>query len=293
VVPSDASTCPVDGGCDAGDAAHDAAAPSVVEAGSEPDANVDPNDECPHQPDQYVAGSCGCGFAPDEACNELAQKLTHRYSFDGEGHVAVDSVGDADGEIVDTELDGLGNLELAGIGSVELPGHVPLESTSATYEVWLTWHGGDDWQRIFDFGRLADDGSPEAYIYLSPRSGSASGKQALLFAYTTSGSGNTVHLHGDDELPIDTPSHVAVVLSARANRAALYLNGVRLGSGDFTPALADIGDTIDRLGRSLFPDDPGLDATLHEFRIYGETLGETVVAKSYELGPDAAFADIP
>jgi hypothetical protein len=299
-IPLDAGRCNADAGC--ADAAVEA---GPFDSGLTHDAEagpiVDPSDECPKHPDQTLRGSCGCGFEPDELCTIIEEGLTHRYSFDGEGETAFDTVGDADGEITGAELDGLGNLELDGAGAfVTLPTQVPLESTSVTLETWLTWHGGDDWQRIFDFGNLASGnwggpgapqtGDPETYVYLSPRGGADSGKQALLFAHSTNGSGSTVHLHGDDQLPIDEMAHVAVVISASAHRVALYLNGTRLGAGDFAPDLSDISDVTNTLGRSLFADDPSLNAALHEFRIYGRALTEEQVHKSFELGLNAKFS---
>lgn len=289
----DASDCDAEAGC-----AHDAStrdgavdASDAADAADAADSNVDPSDECPKHPEQTLRGSCGCGFEPDEVCTLLEEGLTHRYRFDGEGDIAFDSVGDADGEIHGGVLDGEGNLDLDGLNDyVSLPANVPLESTDVTFEIWLTWHGGDDWQRIFDFGSLANNGDPKTYIYLSPRGGAASGKQALLFAHSTNGSGNTAHVHGDTELPTDQVSHVAVVLNTMAKRVALYTDGTRLGSADFDHSLNDFADTINSIGRSIFDDDPYLDATLHEFRIYGRSLTESQVQKSYALGPDTTYS---
>ncbi len=64
----------------------------------------------------------------------------------------------------------------------------------------------------------------------------------------------------------------------------LYKNGAGVGQRDAT---VDIGllAANNRLGRSLFPDDPGFIGTILELRIYGEVLSADAIAKSYEAGP--------
>jgi hypothetical protein len=70
---------------------------------------------------------------------------------------ATDSVGGADGLVVNRTLAGDGTVVLAGIDSlqyVDLPnGIVSSLGPSATVEAWVNWTGvGGTWQRVFDFG---------------------------------------------------------------------------------------------------------------------------------------------
>src|SRR5262249_13449579 len=94
----------------------------------------------------------GC---PDPNLCALKAALVHRYQFDGTGTVATDSVGGANGTLMNTQLNGSGGLTLAGGTSnqfVDLPNGIVSPLTNATFEVWVTWSGGAAWQRIFDFG---------------------------------------------------------------------------------------------------------------------------------------------
>jgi hypothetical protein len=219
--------------------------------------------------------------------------LLHRYSFEGSGTLALDSVGDAHATLTGAQLADLGNVELSGDGAfVELPAHIATTTANATFEVWLVWHGGEDWQRIFDFGnRTGAPLEPETYLYLTPCSGDATGARALMVAYSLDGSGETVHLHADEPLPTGELVHVAVVVNETDDELSLYLNGVRQESAEFEPTLFDFEDSLHRLGRSMFTGDPDLDAELYEYRIYGRALDDTLLAKSYELGPDAPLRE--
>ena len=81
---------------------------------SDGDAALDCRDECPRDAATTVAGTCGCG-APDDPplC------LRHRYSFNGTGTTATDSVGGADGLVLNTTLAGDGTVVLAGVDTVQ------------------------------------------------------------------------------------------------------------------------------------------------------------------------------
>ena len=69
------------------------------------DGTLDCRDECPKDQTATVAGTCGCG-APDN----LPLCLRHRYSFDGTGTTVTDSVGEADGLVLNTMLAGDGTV---------------------------------------------------------------------------------------------------------------------------------------------------------------------------------------
>ena len=67
----------------------------------------------------------------------------HRYSFDGEGTAAMDSVGGKDGVLHGgAKLSGTGILGLDGVNDfVELPMGVLGPYGSLTIEAWTTWTG--------------------------------------------------------------------------------------------------------------------------------------------------------
>src|SRR5262249_47459020 len=117
----------------------------------------------------------------------LKAGLAHRYSFSGTGVVVTDSVGQADGTLIHTQLTGTGKLVLAGGTTdqyVDLPNGLVRSLTNATFEAWATWNGGAGWQRLFDFGNSnAAEGTQGVAVttfYLTPQGG---GPTVLLAAF--------------------------------------------------------------------------------------------------------------
>jgi hypothetical protein len=251
-----------------------------------PDATLP--DECPDV-DQSLRGSCGCGFEPSPLCEELAQGLVHRYSFDGTGTTVVDSVGDADGFTVDVELDGSGELDLDGQSAhAQLPAGISSEFQDATFEAWVTWYGGDNNQRILNFGTPdPSDGAPLEYISLTPSSGNTPG---LTFAYRTDPDISGISLRAPDPLPESTMQHVTVAFDGSGGTVRLYQGSELLISDTTTDNLQSLADEVNYLGRALYSGYPFLQARIYEFRIYGVALSTEQVQKSDELGPDATIS---
>ena len=241
------------------------------------------DDECPDWPDQTEAGTCGCGFAPDARCDALAVGLRHRYSFTDANDPVADSIGSADGTLAGTPLVVDGSVTLSGNGDfVRLPAGLLADLVDATFEAWLTWDGGDGWQRVFEFGSVNAVQNPTSFFYLTPRTGG----EGVTVQFKSPGV-STNSLSTTEQFPVEELTHVAVVLSG-GQRLTLYLDGALLGSLATGFRLSLIDDQINRLGRSLYyPDDPDLDGSLTEFRIYGVALTATQVQKSFEIGPDA------
>src|SRR5258706_1882347 len=147
-----------------GDGFEDASAPDV-EGDAESGLLVDAADEAP------VDGGC----SNPTLCSALKAALVHRYSFNGTGTVAIDSVGTANGTIHNTQLTGDGKLSTACMSDqyVDLPNGIVKQLNNATFEAWVTWFGCGGWQRVFDFG---DAGGAENYrfeantsLYLTPQ----------------------------------------------------------------------------------------------------------------------------
>ncbi|HEX3854594.1 MAG TPA: hypothetical protein VHW01_26705, partial [Polyangiaceae bacterium] len=128
--------------------------------------------------DSGNAGEPSAGFAGALDCDPLdippPASLLHRYSFGGTGFVATDSIGGANGDLVDglpaippnndcqthlkpgrgATLDGNGLLVLDGCrGYVNLPDGLIHNLPSVTIAVWATeTPGGASFARYFDFG---------------------------------------------------------------------------------------------------------------------------------------------
>lgn len=251
------------------------------------------------------AGAASGGAPSDSDCPEqspscavLRAALLHRYSFNGEGTQVPDSIGSADATVIGTELTGSGSLVLAGGDTeqyVDLPNGIVSSLQSATFEAWLTWGGGNSWQRIFDFG-VSEEGEDvqgigQSYLFLTPLHGGDPG--SLRLAYTSNGNTNEVIVDANESLPMDTPSHVAAVVDSDNSQVSLYLDGAFQASNELSEPLSAINDVNNWLGRSQFVADDELSGTLDEFRIYGAALSSEDIRISYAAGPDFVLAGAP
>jgi hypothetical protein len=243
------------------------------------------------------AGIPGCLPADRANCDALVATLAHRYSFEGSGSSVVDSVGAANGSVVNGQLSGTGTVELSGSllteNYVNLPNGIISSLSSATIEVWLTWNGGEAWQRIFDFGS-SEDGENERgggvnYLFLTPSSNDPVPTVRTAFQSTNPDTNGEVLINAAPALPVGVEQHVAVVVDGQANTLALFINGSAAGSIALPSQLSAINDNNNWLGRSQYTDgpDPGLAGSISEFRIYGAALSAAQIALSFGLGKDA------
>jgi hypothetical protein len=259
-------------------------------------------DECPDDPDKLAPGDCGCGIPDAEMpthadCHTIEALLIHRYDFEGSGTTVKDRVGTADGVIARgatlSKLNGEGVALLGGgeIGPyVDLPNGLISSLKNVTIESWVTWGGGNNWQRIFDFGD-SNNATPEnnpadgkSYLFVTPKSGYG----AAMVGYSVSGVAQ--------ELPIKASaavrqslSQVVVVADDDANKLVLYVDGTKAAEGSWTGTLAAINDVNTWLGRSQYINDPELNAVFHEFRIYNAALTAAQVTSTFHGGTDPAF----
>ena len=239
--------------------------------------------------------------------NPLASSLLHRYSFNGLGDVALDSIGAAPGSIVNAALTGTGSLTLNGghnLEYVDLPDDLISGLNDATFEAWLTWGGGNNWQRIFDFGNsnggedmplivpgtTSSTYSGTTYIFLTANAASDSNRgldSGIRVAYSLDGVSKEEVCFGSEGLPKGVPTHVAVVVDSKAQKIALYQDGLLIDKCDLLGRLSDIDDVNNWLGRSNFTADVDLAASYDEFRIYTAALTPEQIADSFKFGPDA------
>jgi hypothetical protein len=261
-------------------------------------------DECPDDPNKLAPGSCGCGI-PDVStatmsdCHVLKAKLAHRYDFEGTGTVVKDRIGSAHGSIARSatlsKLDGRGVVLLGGGTAgpyVDLPNGLLSTLSNATLEAWVTWGGGANWQRIFDFGDSTNP-TPEnnpangkSYLFLTPKSSLG----GVLTGFSTNGNsmGQETQAKGADPLSLSI-AHVAVVADDKGDKLRLYVNGSLVALQTWTGQLAQLNDVNVWLGRSQYDGDPELSAVFHEFRVYGAALTDADIATSYAGGPDPDF----
>jgi hypothetical protein len=253
------------------------------------DGVLDCKDECPKDATATVAGTCGCGV-PDN----LPLCLRHRYSFDGTGTTATDSVGGADGTVLNTTLAGDGTVLLAGVDSVQyvdLPnGIVSTLGPSATIEAWASWTGvGGTWQRVFDFGSSdqAEDtqGNGATYLFVTPNNGTTT---RVRTAFTNAGNPAEQFVEAPAVLPTGVLVHLAIVVDGKAKTLTLYQDGASLGSVDLGDiSLARLNDVNNWIGRSQWTFDDEFQGTVSELRIYSAVRSAQEIAAESAAGPDA------
>ena len=276
---------------------------------SDMDNTADCVDGCPTDPKKTQAGVCGCN-ADDSGDPDaglafcIKALLAHRYSFNGAGTVASDSIGTAHGAIMggaNATMSG-GSVNLTGDlgarytneGYVSLPSNLLDPLTSVTFEAWVTWRGAgssgnQSWQRIFDFGNQVMSGSEligGTYLFLTAR---ATGSGFPRATFSSNGSGNETLINAANAFPLNVQTHVAVVADDPGNTLALYVNGAPEGSVAWSGTLAAITDANGWLGRSNYGVDPEFNGILHEFRIFRAPLNAAQVRASYMAGPDPPF----
>lgn len=262
-----------------------------------PGENANSDSDCPSvcgngviEPGETCDGSARC---VGNCTQQLPSSMIHRYSFDGSGTTVVDSIGDADGVVMNTSLQSTGALALAGGTSdqyVDLPNGLLDGLTNATFEVWLTWSGSGSYPRIFDFGTNASGGQGQSgsaganFVYLSPSQGSG---KARLQVKTGSGTVYSASADSSANTPVNTPVHFAAVLDGSGETMRVYMNGTQVGSNGWFANLSELtANNNNWLGRSQNSSDPELGGSLDEFRIYNIALSSAQITASYNAGPN-------
>lgn len=247
--------------------------------------------------------------------------LLHRYSFSEAPDTGTvdDSVGTADGTVEALQF-GQANGNFTGAGEfrfnpgpyvqlpitnsfINLPNGLISGLSSATVEGWFTWFGGANNQHLFDFGMSS--GNPDGlggffedavlnpgrqYFFLSPQTGSP--RFALDPDIGGAGTGETPSIGSSIAITISNKSHFAVVYDFPRGVARLYINGQRAGTGVATFPLSIVDDRNNWLGRSQWQD-PFLNASIDEFRIYNGPFLDTDIVAHFTYGPNALISFLP
>ncbi|MDQ0110594.1 LamG-like jellyroll fold domain-containing protein [Paenibacillus harenae] len=138
---------------------------------------------------------------------------------------------------------------------VKLPPAHPLAGyNEITLATWVYWKGGNQWQRIFDFGKNTNQ-----YLFLTPRSGN----NTLRFAIKNGGGEQIVQT---SQLAANQWVHVAVTLGSGS--AKLYVNGeLKATNSSATIKPSDFKPSVNYIGKSQF-NDPLFNGMIDEFRVY-------------------------
>jgi hypothetical protein len=216
--------------------------------------------------------------------------LIHRYSFNDP--TVKDSVGKVNGKLKGAAAIADGKLTLKNedktsnddnLSYVEFDSAILPKSGSVSLVVWFTAKEVPAFARILDVGDV-EGGEGRAFIYLTPRDSDDNSRGAI--TATDAGSKTVV---ANDRLDDGNEHMVALVVDGKAGTLHVFIDGK-----EPKPA-QDLGDnTLDKvrpahcwLGRSGFDNDPGLSASIHEFRVYDQALTADEAAAINKAGPGA------
>ncbi|MBQ9363463.1 MAG: RICIN domain-containing protein [Bacteroidaceae bacterium] len=153
---------------------------------------------------------------------------------------------------------------------LELP-YAATQLDAMTIAFWVRWSGGDNWQRVFDFGN-----DTEHYMFLTPSNGSE-------MRFVMKNGGDEQILSTGSKLRSSMWKHVSVTIQPLSDgnvEVKLYVDGAETASSSaFTIKPSDIAASLCYLGRSQFSADPLFKGYLDDFRIYNYPLTAEEIAK--------------
>ncbi len=245
---------------------------SMVDAGA-PETAADGTTEAPD-----AAGDAGSTDARAEASLPPAVLQVY-YSFedDAGATVALDHSGNGlNADLRGTTaplIDPLGHpghaLTLDGSQSqyAQLPAGVISSFDSISVACWVNLKTAVIWNRIFDF-----NAGSTIWMYFSPTGWNPTTMQAGTHFAISTGTHLDPEMILTDTFPTGAWHHLAVVLARPY--LIYYIDGVEKARlTNMTLAPKDIGSTPQNwIGRSSYPTDPYLSASIDEFRIYSGAL---------------------
>lgn len=272
-------------------------------------------------------------FAAGQPCRAA---LVDRWSFNNaagaapSGTTIADSVGTAPATVVGNgaTLSGsslalpgtsTGNQTPANISAyVDLPNGLISSKTNLSVEIWATPVSIKNWQRLFDFGRMASSGTALPTNARGPGAGAgeilptatqapngAVSSDDLSLAINQGTAASTQRLMARLNGATELGSNTAVTLTAgtqyhfvctftdgagtygtAGGQAAWYLNGTLVTTLDVNFHLSSIEDRNNWLGRSMYSGDNSANIAYNEVRLYDHVLTHAQIAANIAAGPD-------
>jgi len=209
--------------------------------------------------------------------------LQHRYSFNGD---AKDSVGHADGTLEGAAVVSGGQVHLDGSSGtyVNLPGGLIAGDKAVTFEFWASLGTNRGWCRVFDQGSDTFVNNGRLDLYFSPHSGNQDFRLTVMDPNPRE---RVIRVSGN--LDNQTNLYVACVLDPGSGFMGIYTNGILAVSTNNLTSLESVATNRFYLGKSLFPNDPPLNGSIDEFRIYNAALSPAQISDNFRNGPDAVL----
>lgn len=215
------------------------------------------------------------GLADDAALTIVVGNSTGLIAHHPFNNTSVDSIGGSTGMTVTgapAYTDGYFDRAIAmdGVNDVvKLRSTLLNGVTDMTITARVRWDGGDNWQRLFDFGT-----GTNAYLFFTPKLGTVS-------RFVIKNGGGEQVLQGPALTAGDWAS-VAVTLIG--NTGTLYINGVAVSSGSITIDPSAFSPTVNYIGDSQYTADPFFNGAIDDFRIYNRGLTPSEVT-SFAVPP--------
>ena len=146
-------------------------------------------------------------------------------------------------------------------------------SKELTLSMWVYWQGGNNWQRIFDFGIDTDH-----YFFITTNAGGHGPR----FAIKNGGTEQTIGI--GNSFGTNRWRHVAVTFSQDA--ITVYLDGKVAGrSSSIKIRPSDFRPVFNYIGRSQYIADPMLKGYVDDFQAYNYALSAEEIVSLYNLEP--------
>lgn len=153
------------------------------------------------------------------------------------------------------------------------------DSTDITLAMWVKWNGGNNWQRILDFGNGTAN-----YFFISPKSGGGT----LRFAIRQN-NGTEQQLNAP-ALTAGAWTHVAVTIGGDTGK--LFVNGTLVDTQAITINPGNVGTETNYIGKSQFAADPLFNGVLDDFRLIPSALTDAQVQALAASTPPQFSSDL-
>lgn len=223
-----------------------------------------------------------------------ANFLANRYSFTTD---TSDSVGGQWGTNFGNATVTGGKLVLDGTTDtfMQLPGNLfnGGNATALTVEFWATYGVNPNFTYTFAFG-LTNFVIGSGIV----------GFNHAMYTHHNGGNGQTASATPGDPTFAQTVTapgtldgrtvHVAVVFDPPNKTLSIYTNGVlQAVNTNFTVNISSLNNQLSYIGKSLWPADPYLNASIDEIRIFRGALSPITIKQSDDQGPNTLLADGP